>query len=66
MQQKLTHQMQEMMKKRKFSHRTSYTLQILALLDETAAAATITDGFNDNGIDALFFDRRNKELWLLI
>lgn len=43
----------------------AYTLQVLALLDETAAAAAITDGFNDNGIDALYFDRRNKELWLL-
>jgi hypothetical protein len=43
----------------------AYTLQVLALLDETTAAATITDGFEDNGIDALYFDRRNKELWLL-
>lgn len=43
----------------------AYTLQVLAQLDETSAASTITDGFDDNGIDALYFDRRNKELWLL-
>src|SRR5688572_4315040 len=44
---------------------TAYTLQILAQLDVSAAAACITDGFDDNGIDAIYFDRRNKELWLL-
>lgn len=43
----------------------AYTLQVLALLDASVAATTITDGFDDNGIDALYFDRRNKELWLL-
>lgn len=43
----------------------AYTLQVLAMLDVTVAATTITDGFDDNGIDALYFDRRNKELWLL-
>jgi AIPR protein len=43
----------------------AYTLQILAQLDATTAASTITDGYDDNGIDALYFDRRNKELWLL-
>ncbi len=43
----------------------AYTLQVLAQLDESSAASTITDGFDDNGIDALYFDRRNKELWIL-
>lgn len=43
----------------------AYTLQILALLEAPIAATTITDGFDDNGIDALYFDRRNKELWIL-
>lgn len=43
----------------------AYTLQVLALLDSTVAATSITDGFDDNGIDALYFDKRSKELWLL-
>lgn len=43
----------------------AYTLQVLAIIDETTAAAAITDGFDDNGIDALYFDRRKKELWVL-
>jgi len=43
----------------------AYTLQILAQLDAVAAASAITDGFDDNGIDAIYFDRRSKELWLV-
>jgi len=43
----------------------SYTLQILAQIDVVAASNSITDGFDDNGIDAIYFDRKNKELWLL-
>lgn len=43
----------------------AYTLQILAQLESATAAASITDGYDDNGIDAIYFDRRNKELWLL-
>lgn len=43
----------------------AYTLQILAQLDITVAAIAIVDGFDDNGIDAIYFDRRNKELWLV-
>src|SRR5947209_8351816 len=44
---------------------TAYTLQILAQLDATTASSTIVDGFDDNGIDAIYFDKRNKELWLV-
>ncbi|AZB21506.1 abortive phage infection protein [Kaistella haifensis] len=43
----------------------AYTLQILAEIDKNLASAAITDSFDDNGIDAIYFDRRNKELWLL-
>ncbi|HFK5573691.1 abortive phage infection protein [Elizabethkingia anophelis] len=43
----------------------AYTLQILAEIDETLASTAITDSFDDNGIDAIYFDKRNKELWLL-
>ncbi|GGF09549.1 AIPR family protein [Hymenobacter cavernae] len=43
----------------------AYTLQTLALLDQDEASASIVDGFGDNGIDAVYFDRKNKELWLL-
>ncbi|MBL7791415.1 MAG: AIPR family protein [Saprospiraceae bacterium] len=43
----------------------AYTLQILAQIDAVTASNSITDTFDDNGIDAIYFDRRNKELWLL-
>ncbi|MCF2495772.1 AIPR family protein [Dyadobacter chenhuakuii] len=43
----------------------SYTLQILAQIDAITASSAIVDGFDDNGIDAIYFDRRNKELWLV-
>ncbi|MBS0646260.1 MAG: AIPR family protein [Verrucomicrobia bacterium] len=43
----------------------AYTLQILAQLDAPTATTAIVDGFDDNGIDAIYFDRRNKELWLV-
>ena len=43
----------------------AYTLQILAQLDALSASSAIVDGFDDNGIDAIYFDKRNKELWLV-
>lgn len=40
----------------------AYALVGLCDLDDTAAAAAITDGQNDGGIDALYFDRANNRL----
>jgi len=43
----------------------AYTLQVLANIDTDVAAQSITDSYDDNGIDAIFFDRKNKLLWLV-
>lgn len=43
----------------------AYTLQVLAQIEPAIAAAALIDGFDDNGIDAVYFDKRYKELWLI-
>jgi hypothetical protein len=43
----------------------AYTLYVLAGADINSAANTIIDGYGDNGIDAIFFDKQNKTLWLV-
>lgn len=43
----------------------AYTLQILANIDPDTSANSITDSFDDNGIDAIYYDKKNKFLWLL-
>jgi hypothetical protein len=40
----------------------AYTLVGLCDLEDTTAAGAITDGSNDGGIDALYFDRANNRL----
>jgi hypothetical protein len=40
----------------------AYTLVGLCDLEDTPAAGAITDGSNDGGIDALYFDRANNRL----
>ena len=40
----------------------AYTLVSLCNLDDTVAAGAITDGPNDGGIDALYFDRARNRL----
>lgn len=44
---------------------TAYTLQVLANLEADVAANSIVDSYNDNGIDAIYFDKKNKLLWLV-
>ncbi len=44
---------------------SSYSLTIVAGATIDDAASAITDGFDDNGIDAIFFDRQTKNLWLV-
>lgn len=43
----------------------AYTLQILAGASIDCAAASVVDGRDDNGIDAIFFDKKDKILWLV-
>lgn len=43
----------------------AYTLQVLANIDPETSANSITDSYDDNGLDAIYFDRKNKLLWLL-
>ncbi|UGS22309.1 AIPR family protein [Flavobacterium cyclinae] len=44
---------------------SAYSLTIEAIADVETAALSITDGFDDNGIDAIYFDRSAKTLWLV-
>lgn len=43
----------------------AYALTIEAIADVDIAGASITDGFDDNGIDAIYYDRSIKTLWLV-
>jgi hypothetical protein len=43
----------------------SYALQVLASTDVDVSAKSIVDGYDDNGIDAILFDRNQKILWLV-
>jgi hypothetical protein len=43
----------------------AYSLLTLADISSEEAAQSIVDGFDDNGIDALFFDKRQNILWLV-
>lgn len=42
-----------------------YTLQVLGGVEEDKAISSIVDGFDDNGIDLIHFDSKNKNLWLI-
>ena len=44
---------------------TAYSLQVLASISKEEAANSITDGKEDGGIDAIYFDRTCKTLWLV-
>ncbi len=43
----------------------AYSLVVLAKLSPTIAAAAVTDSFDDNGIDALYYDQDDKVLFLV-
>lgn len=43
----------------------AYTLQCLANIDASIAAASITDAFDDNGVDAIYYNSQYNELWIL-
>lgn len=43
----------------------AYSLHILSSVDIDVATKAIVDGYDDNGIDAILFDRTQKILWLV-
>jgi AIPR protein len=44
---------------------SAFALCVLADIDPKVAASHVTDGFNDNGIDSLYYDQRTSILWLV-
>lgn len=54
-------------KKKQFLSRAlaAYALVIQSGITIEDAALTVTDGYEDHGIDAIFFDRHSKILWLV-
>lgn len=43
----------------------AYALIVQTGIDVKEASAAITDGYEDNGIDAIYFDQTAKNLWLV-
>ena len=43
----------------------AYSLQILADITAEEAAHSVVDGFDDNGIDAIYFDENKSTLWFV-
>ncbi|MFZ3077666.1 MAG: AIPR family protein [Candidatus Aenigmatarchaeota archaeon] len=43
----------------------AYALHVLASSDTDTSAKSVVDGYDDNGIDAIFFDRNQRILWLV-
>jgi hypothetical protein len=43
----------------------AYAIHIVGHVDVDAAAAAVTDGGNDNGIDAIHYDERDKRLYVV-
>lgn len=63
----LNSKISELDKQKNFLSRAlaAYSLTIEAIADVDIAASSITDGFDDNGIDAIYYDRSAKTLWLV-
>ncbi|OJW80267.1 MAG: hypothetical protein BGO69_05395 [Bacteroidetes bacterium 46-16] len=43
----------------------AYSLTVEAGINADEAGKAVTDGYDDNGIDAIYFDRQSKNLWLI-
>jgi hypothetical protein len=43
----------------------AYAIHVVGHVDVEAAAAAVTDGGNDNGIDAIHYDERDKRLYVV-
>jgi hypothetical protein len=44
---------------------SAYTIQSLGGIDPKLASESVVDGYEDNGLDALYFDDKSKILWLV-
>lgn len=44
---------------------TAFSIEKLAEVDPLSAANAVIDGGNDNGIDAIYYDRPKNKLWLV-
>jgi len=44
---------------------SSYGLTIVAGTNIEDAGKAVTDGFDDNGIDAIYFDKQSRNLWIV-
>ena len=43
----------------------AYSLMVLTQCSVNEAASCITDGFGDNGVDAIYFDKYTNKLWVV-
>ena len=43
----------------------AYSIQCLGGIDKKTAADSVVDGYDDNGLDALHYDEKNKILWIV-
>lgn len=43
----------------------AFALAQLAEIDDSIAASCVVDGYNDNGIDAIYFDGNNKKVYII-
>lgn len=43
----------------------AYSLYVLASTDVDIAAQSVIDGYEDNGIDAIYYDKKQNVLWLV-
>jgi hypothetical protein len=43
----------------------AYTIQSLGGIDKKVTAESVVDGYDDNGLDALYYDEKSKILWII-
>ena len=43
----------------------AYSLYVLASIDVDLAAQSIVDGYEDNGVDAIYYDKKQNVLWVV-
>ncbi|MFS1477831.1 hypothetical protein BCU45_025405, partial [Vibrio lentus] len=43
----------------------AYSLSVEAFADVDEAAESVTDGYGDNGIDAIYYDESRHNLWIV-
>ena len=63
----LSHQCSEEDKEKQFRSRAlaAYSLTVEAFAEVDDAAESVTDGYGDNGIDAIYYDESRHNLWIV-